>query len=69
MGPGGSRNGCKALDVDSDGVADYQDIDPFTAPGVAVDVNGQELDDDMDGVPNSKDEESNSPKLILNHPA
>ena len=22
----------KALDVDSDGIPDYQDIDPFTAP-------------------------------------
>ena len=37
----------RALDVDADGVADYKDIDPFTAPGVAVDINGQELDDDI----------------------
>ena len=43
---------------------DYKDIDPFTAPGVSVDANGLELDDDKDGVPNSQDEEPNFQQAV-----
>jgi OOP family OmpA-OmpF porin len=50
-----------ALDVDMDGVADFQDDDPFTPRGVQVDANGRELDSDKDGVPNSVDIEPNTP--------
>ena len=44
-----------------DNVPDYRDADPFSNRGVLVDENGIELDDDKDGVPNSKDLESNTP--------
>jgi OOP family OmpA-OmpF porin len=44
-----------------DNVSDYRDADPFSNRGAQVDVNGVELDDDKDGVPNSKDLESSTP--------
>ena len=44
-----------------DNIPDYRDADPFSNRGVLVDENGIELDDDKDGVPNSKDLESNTP--------
>ena len=43
-----------------DGVADYLDVDPFTNKGAIVDEFGKELDDDEDGIPNSKDLEPNT---------
>ena len=43
-----------------DGVADYQDSDPFSNIGAIVDETGKELDDDKDGIPNSKDLEPNT---------
>ena len=43
-----------------DGVADYIDMDPFTNKGASVDKFGKELDDDGDGIPNSKDLEPNT---------
>ena len=47
-------------DVDMDNIPDYRDADPFSFRGAIVDENGVELDDDKDGVPNSKDLESNT---------
>ena len=44
-----------------DNVPDYRDADPFSNRGASVDKNGVEFDDDNDGVPNSKDLETNTP--------
>ena len=44
-----------------DKVPDYLDSDPFTSRGAIVDINGVEFDTDNDGIPDSKDLESNTP--------
>jgi len=48
------RDGCP-VDADTDGVPDYRDICPETAPCVAVDENGCAVDSDEDGIGDSFD--------------
>lgn len=51
----GPLRGCP--DADGDGVADPDDLDLSTPPGVAVDERGRPLDSDGDGVPDYRDRE------------
>lgn len=44
-------------DEDGDGVPDFRDASPGTAPGVAVDASGTPADSDGDGVPDHLDKE------------
>ena len=43
----------KINDSDNDGIADYYDLEPNTAAGVAVNTKGQTLDSDKDGIPDN----------------
>lgn len=52
-------------DADSDGVDDFNDECPNTAPKVKVDFRGCPFDDDRDGVPNYLDKQPKTPSEAL----
>ena len=57
-----------ALDIDRDGIPDYEDSDPLSniGRGVLVNEKGTEVDTDGDGVPDSQDLEVTRNRQVVN---
>ena len=53
-------------DADGDGIKDVKDLCGGTEPGAIVDKHGCAIDTDLDGVPDHRDAEINSPDLLVN---
>lgn len=53
-------------DADNDGIDETMDDCPYTPAGVKVYANGCPLDDDRDGVPNYRDNESHTRAFFVN---
>ena len=53
-------------DADGDGVKDVKDLCGGTEPGAIVDKYGCAVDTDLDGIPDHRDAEINSPDLLVN---